>query len=781
MKKERVIMKRIKLSVIILFILVVSTSSLLAYVYWECDGRALKWRTDPVIIRPASVSFPANNPYQAALGGAIAAWNLNPSKHSFLIVLPGVNTVALDNGRNEAWFSDDQDLLKGARAVTFCEYDCGSGAITEADVVFDVNQPLTPYNNKYVLGLYGGSSVPFDALALHEYGHALGIDHEDRWYNIMYGLAHLHTNGQYAFGYPGEDACNGAVFLYGVDNNPRRQDVAVSHWRITTIPGLGANGLNRTVVYDHEPHEAAYWLEFVETVDGFVAWRDCTSEPRFKVCNGQKIWVEFTYENNGADTQNSISVDFYLSNDDYISANDRLFFSRSMTLGRDVPATWALPVVLPNDLPEGSDYALGVILDKNGSIGETGGGGNATYLHIRIVPAYPVSLSFSPWRVWEGMSSTGTVTLAGAAPPGGCIVDLSSGSPYVTLPSQVTVAAGQKSASFTVETKTITGGLGTQRADIYARRQGGTENAVEGSLRIVDIEIERTPETELALPPRYCDLFPSSTYCNWCRPNPFRTLCLLLDALDQKFPLPPWAYWNQMQYKHGFAPDEIMDFAARRETLINIYKGLDEILGKQKLDDIPLKTCGDLKKHFEAIDPGFYFDAGQKRSLAQSLAKIKALTPELVNILVEAANAVYLDLEMPPRISRELVSGGYASAEFGGIGWIGLRGLKASGMARLSLRKGLPAPPDNFRPIWPLVSYVFTVAKPISYDFADVTINIERWIPADTRNQLRIYEWDGVHYRDITLFVDDSRGIVTGRTKELKQYVIGRLIGGLKK
>jgi len=61
------------------------------------------------------------------------------------------------------------------------------------------------------------------------------------------------------------------------------------------------------------------------------------------------------------------------------------------------------------------------------------------------------SLSLSPSTVTGGISSTGTVTLAYAAPPGGFTFNLASNKPtYVGVPSTVTVPAGATSTTFTV-------------------------------------------------------------------------------------------------------------------------------------------------------------------------------------------------------------------------------------------------------------------------------------------------------------------------------------------
>src|SRR5207302_4356270 len=66
------------------------------------------------------------------------------------------------------------------------------------------------------------------------------------------------------------------------------------------------------------------------------------------------------------------------------------------------------------------------------------------------------TLSLNPTSVNGGSSSTGTVTLSGAAPSGGAVVNLSSSAPAATVPSSVTLIAGYTSETFTVNTTTVT-------------------------------------------------------------------------------------------------------------------------------------------------------------------------------------------------------------------------------------------------------------------------------------------------------------------------------------
>lgn len=85
------------------------------------------------------------------------------------------------------------------------------------------------------------------------------------------------------------------------------------------------------------------------------------------------------------------------------------------------------------------------------------------------------SVSLNPTTVTGGSSSTGTVTLSGAAPSGGAVVTLSDNSASASVPASVTVPAGSTSATFTVGTSGVTS---STSATITGSYGGATRTAV---------------------------------------------------------------------------------------------------------------------------------------------------------------------------------------------------------------------------------------------------------------------------------------------------------------
>jgi hypothetical protein len=90
-------------------------------------------------------------------------------------------------------------------------------------------------------------------------------------------------------------------------------------------------------------------------------------------------------------------------------------------------------------------------------------------------PAVLSTVSVNPATVVGGASSTGTVSLSGAAPAGGAMVTLSSSSGSAGTPASVTVAAGATAATFAVSTSAVTSPVSAQISGLYG---GVTRSAI---------------------------------------------------------------------------------------------------------------------------------------------------------------------------------------------------------------------------------------------------------------------------------------------------------------
>ena len=100
-------------------------------------------------------------------------------------------------------------------------------------------------------------------------------------------------------------------------------------------------------------------------------------------------------------------------------------------------------------------------------------GGSNVSRSLTVTPAGGLSsVTLNPTSVIGSSASTGTVTLAQAAPTGGVVVNLSSANPAVaSVPSSVTVGAGNTTATFTVTTYAVNASTGVSITATYGVSQ----------------------------------------------------------------------------------------------------------------------------------------------------------------------------------------------------------------------------------------------------------------------------------------------------------------------
>jgi len=78
--------------------------------------------------------------------------------------------------------------------------------------------------------------------------------------------------------------------------------------------------------------------------------------------------------------------------------------------------------------------------------------GSTVSTALYVYPSWLLSVSVFPTKVIGGAMATGKVTLVGTAPYGGSVITLTSSDPSVTMPSSITIPAGQSSVTFQIHT-----------------------------------------------------------------------------------------------------------------------------------------------------------------------------------------------------------------------------------------------------------------------------------------------------------------------------------------
>ena len=338
----------------------------------ECNGNKIKWGSNTVTMRASNVSFVPGSSFTSSLQTSINRVNDNPSKFNFSLAL-GDSSVGRNNNQNEIWFSNNPDILDGAPAIAlswrhwYWLFGWHYG-IDEVDVVFNVATNYTTSMAKTSLWPFGGPARPFQTTAIHEFGHALGLKHENRWYNIMgQDWDHIHVNGNTARSYLGEDAADGSVHLYGATTGTM-EDVSLTNFKYQ-----GTSGEYST----HQP------TRMYNSSDAVLSSFIDEGERRYRASKNQTVKLELTAENNGKSYQ-EVKIAYYISSNSTITTLDRLIGTGNLTLGRNQPYTFKRTLVIPGDLTSGNDYWVGAVIDYDNALGETVSSNNATYIPIRI-------------------------------------------------------------------------------------------------------------------------------------------------------------------------------------------------------------------------------------------------------------------------------------------------------------------------------------------------------------------------------------------------------------
>jgi len=220
-----------------------------------------------------------------------------------------------------------------------------------------------------------------------------------------------------------------------------------------------------------------------------------------------------------------------------------------------------------------------------------------------------------------------------------------------------------------------------------------------------------------------------------------------------------------------------MDAAERKvpDYLPHLYR---EILVLLSLPDrhfgFPEGSIRRIEEMFNRVPAGPNYDPTLKGEVADSLRQIRLageVNPVSAAKAVEATSAIELDLSVPSRIVKKAGGGEGIRIDLEGVARLSLKSLRRPGTASLRVRNGLPASRPGFIAPWPVFTYDFegtrleTDSIEVSFYFGGINLGGER-------SEIRLFEWDGKAFRDITTDVDLGRKVVTGRTNRLAQYVI---------
>jgi hypothetical protein len=264
-------------------------------------------------------------------------------------------------------------------------------------------------------------------------------------------------------------------------------------------------------------------------------------------------------------------------------------------------------------------------------------------------------------------------------------------------------------------------------------------------LRRGKICLEAPPEPGVDVPPepyipRVC---PPPSWCPECVPSLSLTWELDSGSLDEllglyaevyQFLAPPWS-----RVPSGSSIDELdrvfQDLPLNRNFTEEIYASLHDALQELKANN------------------------GTVESVAASL--------------LESVNTFDLDVRTPLLQEKSVSEDENAILKFNGVAWVSFENIAERGELLLSVTAGVPASTSDFEPGWPVATYEFDFTGKLAEGTEiDLSIYFGGFNFGNQTSTVRLLEWNGETYRDITTSVVLRTGIITGRTDKLSRYVV---------
>lgn len=319
------------------------------YSYRTSGGNKVVWEDARMTFDLHPVSFPEGSTWNLNAQYAMSDWNaVTGSAFRFYVRTRSTNHNDHNNGINSVVFMNGSSFDSSSiLAVTF--HTASGDEIRDKDVWFNVDQPYVPGLDADAVPPY--STFSFRGVARHEFGHALGLRHEDR--SVVTTMNSIYSYGAAVEGFHADDRA-GVRFLY---------------------PGSGSE---RNLY-------ASNWVKRTDS-ESTAAVRVNTLPTRIR--RGQSVTLEYSFGNRGNLNSGSFEIGFYLSSNNIISTGDRLLgFNTGAFANAGAFGSFTRTLTIPADVTPGT-YFIGVFMDRTGIITESSEGDNglAHYQSIIVDP-----------------------------------------------------------------------------------------------------------------------------------------------------------------------------------------------------------------------------------------------------------------------------------------------------------------------------------------------------------------------------------------------------------
>lgn len=274
-------------------------------------GLQLRWPTSRSVLLemqlgaiPIEPTLDGNTTWNAVGTAAARAWS-SLADVNFVVNQSASTETDSGNSVNNVFFSSSiyGERFNDALGITLYSFDADTGIILETDVIFDNARVWNSYRGAQRTSTEtGGRLYDLRRVAIHEFGHVLGLDHPDQAGQAVTAIMNSRVSD---IDTVQQDDTNGLVTTYGPHTTTASRLVAGSTMRggqwLTSVNGryrLYMQGDSNLVLYDMVSGEALWWTG-ASAANGQAIFQ---SDGNFVVYDGENspIWFTGTAGNPGA-------------------------------------------------------------------------------------------------------------------------------------------------------------------------------------------------------------------------------------------------------------------------------------------------------------------------------------------------------------------------------------------------------------------------------------------------------------------------------------------------
>lgn len=206
---------------------------------------------------------------------ALSLWNASMGQLSFRVVRNSTSGIALRNNINNVVWGDDVygEDFGDAVAVTQYLYFTSDSRMAEADVIFDRGANWNSYRGNQRTASGGGWLLDIRRVALHEFGHVLGLTHPDEHGQSVAAIMNSRVSNTDSLQ---ADDVNGARALYGAPAPPAApaNDTLDTNGRLTPGQSRASRNARYRLAYQADGNLVLY-----DEVERVAVWATHTGGP----------------------------------------------------------------------------------------------------------------------------------------------------------------------------------------------------------------------------------------------------------------------------------------------------------------------------------------------------------------------------------------------------------------------------------------------------------------------------------------------------------------------